>query len=430
MLKTLFTAAGLVVTSALTATAGTIVLTVGPSQQFSTISAAINAANGDNSSSNYYVISVAPGTYTNDTATVSRPMTIEAAQPGSTVILNETVALPNQKGILISLAELTVDGLTFQGANIPASLGDNGAGIRAEAGGQAYTLTVRNSRFISNQTGILTDVNFPLDVVLTNNVFMNNGNGDTSSLTHGVYISSGNNSLTAIGNEFCGTIVGHNIKSRAAVTIVENNTLYAGAADPNQPGCNVGSASFALDIPNGGVAVVSGNTMIQGTATQNGNIVDYGAEGLTYPTNSFVFMNNQMQNTLPNAIGINDPYGIPVVGNGNVFASSIATLVNPASANQLTGTNTSGGGPYSPDGTISLPPSGAALVSTSGTWTWGPATTIQPAQCGGCYQTYLNGSNAGGNASRMEVAHGGQLYAYNSWGWFIWTGSWTYTSAP
>ena len=97
---------------------------------------------------NYYVISVAPGTYTNDTATVSRPMTIEAAQPGSTVILNETVALPNQKGILISLAELTVDGLTFQGANIPPSLGVNGAGIRAEAGSQAYTLTVRNSRFI------------------------------------------------------------------------------------------------------------------------------------------------------------------------------------------------------------------------------------------------------------------------------------------
>ena len=245
---------------------------MGPSQTFTTIAAAINAANGDNNPANYYVITVAPGTYTNDTATVTRPMTIEAAQPGSAVILNETVALPNQKGILISFAQLTIDGLTFQGAYIDGSLGANGAGIRAE-GSQGYTLTVRNSRFISNQTGILTDVNFPLDVVLTNNVFMNNGNGNTSSLTHGVYIGSGNNSLTAVGNEFCGTIVGHNIKSRAAVTIIENNTLYAGAADPNQPGCNVGSASYALDIPNGGVAVVSGNTMIQGTATQNGNIV-------------------------------------------------------------------------------------------------------------------------------------------------------------
>ena len=93
--------------------------------------------------------------------------------------------------------------------------------------------------------------------------------------------------------------------------------------------------------------------MIQGTSTQNGNIVDYGAEGLTYPTNSFVFINNRMQNTLPNAIGINDPNGVAVVGNGNTFAPSITTLVNPPSANQLTGTSS---GQISPDGTIFTAP--------------------------------------------------------------------------
>ena len=207
-------------------------------------------------------------------------------------------------------------------------------------------------------------MNFPLDVVLTNNVFTNNGNGNTSSLTHGVYLGSGNNSLTAIGNEFCGTIVGHNIKSRAVMTIIENNTLYAGAADPNQPGCNVGSASYALDIPNGGVAVVSGNTMIQGTATQNGNMFAYGEEGLTYATNSLAFINNQMQNTLPNAIGIKDPNGVAVVGNGNTFAPSITTQVNPPSANQLTGTSS---GQISPDGTILTAPSTGSLTTTAGT---------------------------------------------------------------
>ena len=102
MLKTFFTATALMALPAFGATAGTIVLPVGPSQTFTTIAAAVNAANGDNNPANYYVITVAPGTYTNDTATVTRPMTIEAAQPGSAVILNETVALPNQKGILIS----------------------------------------------------------------------------------------------------------------------------------------------------------------------------------------------------------------------------------------------------------------------------------------------------------------------------------------
>ncbi len=437
MLKTFFTATGLMALPVVAATAGTVFLPVGPGQTYTTIAAAIAAADGDNSAANYYVITVAPGTYTNDTATVSRPMTIEAAQPGSAVILNETVALPNQKGILISLAQLTVDGLTFQGAYIDGSLGANGAGIRAE-GSQGYTLTVRNSQFISNQEGILTDVNFPLDVVLTNNVFMNNGNGDTSSLTHGVYIGSGNNSLTAIGNEFCGTIVGHNIKSRAMVTIIENNTLYDGAADPNQPSCNVGSASYALDIPNGGVAVVSGNTMIQGTATQNSNMFSYGEEGLTYPTNSLVFINNQMQNTLPNAIGINDPNGVAVVGNGNSFAPSITTQVNPPSTNQLTGTSS---GQISPDGTILTAPSTGSLSTAAGTWTFGP-TPPGTYYTTGQYEIMLNGTWVGGGyGARLEVANGGQMYNNNTaagslsqYGpqfWQVWNGSaWLDTSAP
>ena len=340
MLKTILGAGVVLATTALTATAGTIVLTVGPSQQFPAIAAAINTANRDPNPANYYVISVAPGAYTNDTATVSRPMTIKAAKPGTAVVLDETAPLPNQKGILISRAALTIDGLTFQRAYIAESLGANGAAIRAEAGGQGYTLSVRNSRFLSNQTALLTDVNFPLDVVLTNNVFINQGNGYTNSLTHGIYIGSGNHSLTATGNEFCGTVVGHNIKSRAAITVIKNNTLYAGAADPNQPGCNIGSASYALDIPNGGVAVVSGNIIIQGTATQNPAMFAYGEEGLTYPKNSLTFTNNKMQNALGNATGILDPHGVAVTGTGNSFDSSITTQVSPPSANQLAGGGT------------------------------------------------------------------------------------------
>jgi hypothetical protein len=340
MLNTILGTGVVLATTALTATAGTIVLTVGPSQQFPAIAAAINTANRDPNPANYYVISVAPGAYTNDTATVSRPMTIKAAKPGTAVVLDETAPLPNQKGVLISRAALTIDGLTFQRAYIAASLGANGAAIRAEAGSQGYTLTVRNSRFLSNQTALLTDVNFPLDVVLTNNVFINQGNGYTNSLTHGIYIGSGNHSLTATGNEFCGTVVGHNIKSRAAITVIKNNTLYAGAADPNQPGCNIGSASYALDIPNGGVAVVSGNTIIQGTATQNPAMFAYGEEGLTYPKNSLTFTNNKMQNALGNATGILDPNGVAVTGSGNSFVPSITTRVSPPSANQLGDDNT------------------------------------------------------------------------------------------
>ena len=235
------------------AQAATINISVGPAESFPTIAAAVAAANSD--PANYYVINVDPGTYTNDTATITVPLTIEAAQPGSAVVLNETVDLPNQKGILEIWAATTIDGLSFQGAQISPPLGGNGAGIRAE-GNAGYTLTVRNSRFIHNQEGILTDVNFPLDVVLTNNQFINNGNGNTSSLSHGVYIGTSNNSLTAMGNEFCGTVLGHDIKSRAITNVIENNMLYDGAPDPNIPECTAGSTSYAIDIPNGGAAMV------------------------------------------------------------------------------------------------------------------------------------------------------------------------------
>jgi len=85
--------------------------------------------------------------------------------------------------------------------------------------------------------------------------------------------------------------------------------------------------------------VVSGNTMIQGAATQNSNMFACGEEGLTYPTNSLAFINNTMQNTLANATGIFDPSGVPVIGSGNSFDPSITTQVNPPSANQLTGTS-------------------------------------------------------------------------------------------
>ena len=112
----------------------------------------------------------------------------------------------------------------------------------------------------------------------------------------------------------------------------------------------------------------------------------------------------------------------------SIFLTAVALLLSftgiaTTTADQLTGSVT---GSLSPDGTISVAPSGASMTSTTGTWTWGPVTTIDAAQCGGCYQLYVNGSNSAGNASEMEVANGGQLYAYNSWGWFLWNGSWVW----
>jgi hypothetical protein len=340
MFKISITATITLGTTAYCAVAGTTILTVGgASGQYPTIAAAAAAADEDTDLANDYVIRVAPGTYTNDSPQVTRPMTIEAAVPGSTVILNAPAPLANEKGIILASASVTVDGLTLENANISNSLGGNGAGIRDEDTRPNDVLVVRNSIFINNQMGILTDANIPLNTILIGDLFMNNGNTNSSYWGHSIYLGSKNSSLVAIGNEICGTNIGHDIKSRAAINLIENNTLYDGAADANQRYCNIGSASFALDLPNGGVAVVVANTIIRGTASKTPIMFAYGEEGLVYSTNSISFIDNTMDNTGAHVTGIydNPSTPIPVAGNGNTFASSIATQVNPASADHLTG---------------------------------------------------------------------------------------------
>src|SRR6266480_645975 len=105
------------------ASAANVILTVGPAGQYHTISAAVAAADADANLDNYYDIQVAPGTYTNDFPEVTRPMTIEVDPKGvgKPVLLKATVPLPNQKGIVLTFASLTVDGLSFMGAAIDNS---------------------------------------------------------------------------------------------------------------------------------------------------------------------------------------------------------------------------------------------------------------------------------------------------------------------
>src|ERR1700730_10643159 len=225
--------------------AETNILTVGPSGviQYRTIGAAVAAP--DSNPSSYYDIQVAPGTYTNDFSVVTRPMTIEVdpRRAGSPVLLEATVALPNQKGIILTLASLTVDGLTFMGAMIDNSLGGNGAGIRDQNTAAGATLLVRNSVFTNNQEGILTGDDTGETIAVTNSKFENNGNPDPRYFQHALYVNHAGR-LTVVDSLFCGQLIGHDIKSRALVTSIEHNQIYDGEGDA-AVGCRAGSSSFA-----------------------------------------------------------------------------------------------------------------------------------------------------------------------------------------
>src|SRR5207248_3359463 len=140
---------------------GETVIKVGPQATYATISGAVEKADSDTDFNSYYFIDVIPGTYTNDFVHVTRPMTIrvDPRYAGQEVLLKATEEVPNRKGIILTEASLTVDGLTFMGAKIANSLGGNAAGIRDQSTTGRVNLTVRNSTFLENQNGILTGSN-------------------------------------------------------------------------------------------------------------------------------------------------------------------------------------------------------------------------------------------------------------------------------
>lgn len=321
--------AGLGFLAALPVVAKTIVLTVGPGGDYHQIGAAVAAADRDPNPQNYYDIQAAPGTYTNDFARVTRPLTIEVdpRYAGRAVVLKATENLPNEKGIILALASLTVSGLTFTGAQIPNSLGGNGAGIR-DLNTSPAKLTVLNSVFTGNQEGILTGNDANETITIVNSKFINNGNPNIGYFQHAVYVNKAG-SLTVSNSLFCGQLIGHNVKSRAAVTMVENNVLYDGAGDATL-GCRAGSTSFAVDAPNGGAFTVSANRLVQGKASQNYKIVAYGEEGLAYANNNFLVSNNSFTSSgTPSATAIYNPHCIPAQLQNNAFAG-ITKILDPA----------------------------------------------------------------------------------------------------
>ena len=306
-----------------------VILTVGPTGQYSTIAAAVAVADADANAGHYYDIVVAPGTYTNDFPDVTRAMTITAnPNYAGQVLLDATEPLPNEKGIIVTSASLIVNGLTFEGAEIDNSLGGNGAGIRDQNTGSGASLIVANSTFTGNQEGILTGYDSSEAIQILNSKFENNGNPDSDYFQHALYVNYAG-SLTVNNSLFCGQLIGHDIKSRAQVTTVANSQIYDGEADP-AAGCGAGSTSLGIDLPDGGIAQIVGNQIIQGAATENYKMIGYGEEGLSYANNGVLLSGNVFTNIgAPNPIALYDPQCVGVLLVDDTF-NGVTTEVSPS----------------------------------------------------------------------------------------------------
>ena len=291
------------------------VLTVGADKTFQTISAAINASrDGD-------VILVDAGTYVNDFAAVNTRISLLAV--GGRVTMRADIPPPNYKGILTVGSDLRVEGFTFTGARIPDEYGHNAAGIRQEGG----NLVLINTAFTGNQNGILTaNVNGgPNSVTIDHCLFDGNGgdDGNGAGNIHNLYI--GNADFATVTNSiFRNALVGHEYKSRAVANTLTNNLFISGVG--------TGTGSYNIDIPNGGKATITNNTIVKGTSAENRNMVHYGGEGIPHAGSSLTIENNLFSNAVDGAVGVLNHTSVTARLSNNVLdgLSAAAFVLGPA----------------------------------------------------------------------------------------------------
>lgn len=250
------------------------IIAVGPTRAVPTIAqAAAMARDGD-------TFEIDAGDYVGDVAIWTKDRVVVRAV-GGRVRLVAAGASAERKAIwVVRGGSVLVDGLDFIGARVPDR---NGAGIRFEKG----RLTIRNCGFFDNENGILAGNDKEAALTIENSEFGHNGAGDGQS--HNLY-AGGIGELRVVGSYFHHARVGHLLKSRAASNYVAYNRLT------DETG---GQASYELEFPAGGVAIVVGNIIQQSATTQNPFLVAFGAEGYRWPRNELYLVHNTLIDNRP-----------------------------------------------------------------------------------------------------------------------------------
>jgi len=253
---------------------GDTIIHVGPGRAVTRLSQAAQLARDGS------VIEIDPGDYIADVAVWDRAsLTLRGRGDGVRLIAGGAHA--EGKAIwVVRRGQVTVENITFVGARVPDH---NGAGIRLESG----QLTVRRCLFYDNESGVLTGGVPGTTLQIEDSEFAYNGAGD--GLSHHVYAGA-IASLSVTGSYLHHANTGHLVKSRAAQTTIAYNRLT------DESG---GRASYELEFPNGGRALVIGNLIQQSAQTRNSTIISYGAEGYTGADNALKLSHNTVVNDHP-----------------------------------------------------------------------------------------------------------------------------------
>jgi len=199
-------------------------------------------------------IILAPGIY-HQGLVINVPNITLKGEPGAHLM---GVPVEGKAALVVRADGVVIDGVECSHIAVPDQ---NGACIRVEGA----NLTVRNVYLHDNQEGILGGPGGGTFLV-ENSRFERNGFG---GYAHGLYVSRNVETFIFRNNEvFRTTGKGHDLKSRAQRTIIENN-IFAGLEGQN---------SRALDLPNGGEIIIRSNVFEKGPNSDNWDMIGLALE--------------------------------------------------------------------------------------------------------------------------------------------------------
>lgn len=274
---------------------------VGPTRAITLPSqAAQQAMDGD-------TILIDAGTYAGDVATWRQSRLTIRGVGGRAHLAAAGQSAQGKATWVIQGSDTIVESIEFSGAAVPDQ---NGAGIRQEGA----NLTVRDCYFHDNENGILAGDNASSDILIEHSIFAHNGAGDGQS--HNMYINRVR-SLTLRASHVHDAHVGHNVKSRAATTIVEGNRITS--EDGGDP-------SYEIEMPNGGIAIITGNVIHQGPNAGNPILVAFAQEGATNPVQGLYVAYNTFVDGRGNGTFVRNNSAVPAVVVNNVLVGGSQLL--------------------------------------------------------------------------------------------------------
>ena len=237
---------------------GRRILRVGPGRDYALPSeAAADARDGD-------IVEIDAGLYRGDVAGWPQSdLTIRAV--GGRAHVDAARRGHAGKGLwVVSGDNVTIEGMELSGCVVDDH---NCAAIRAEGS----NLTLRDVHIHHNEMGVLTSQDYGGRLLIERSRINDNlVDHDKFGIppAHNVY-ASGGELLVVTGSWIHNPHAGHNIKSRAAETVLLFNRIEDG---PDSAG------SYQIDTPDGGRVLIMGNLVSQAADAGNGSIIAYASE--------------------------------------------------------------------------------------------------------------------------------------------------------